>query len=243
MATVETTTKSPEKGDTLSIFKDKQAEALKYLKENSIIVYFLTFLFLYTSIKVEMDVWTYYLLFGITLFMIGFWVESGSNVEVFPRKQLRISEVPTQILGGFLFAIAFIVVATLIGTLALKTNVGAGQFIADLIPMIIIIGGVETLMLIVYVKVLYMGAFVYPIIFAFSHSQIAYYWTQGLFPLESLNFFFYALAQGIIFLLIYFGRTLVPEPFNKLFGAVTVAVYHGAINIMVLYSVYLPGGA
>lgn len=210
----------------------------EYVARTSVVVYFLTFLFLYTTIKTEMGTYTYYFYFALVLITIGMWVESDSKgkVKVFPREQLKLAELPPQVLGGFLFAGLFVLATVMIGTLVLKTDITVQGFIGELIPQIMIIGGVETLMLIVYVRIVYMGEFVYPFIFAFSHSRVAALWMTGQFPVEAILFFVYAVAQAVIFLLIYSGRTLLPAKLAPICGAVSVAVYHGGVNTVTQYS-------
>lgn len=223
--------------------EERQRAVLDYVRKTSIVVYFLTFLFIYATAEVELSVPMYYLLFAVVLIMIGLWVETDSQdargvirVHVFPRSALKLGELPAQVLGGFIFAAAFVVGATAISTISLKSGVGPGQFVGEIIPQIMVVGAVETLMLIVYVNVVFMGPYVYPIIFAFSHSRVAMMWTQGLFPLETIVFFVYAVAQGVIFLAIYSGRVILPEPINKLCGPVAVAVYHGGVNTVTAFS-------
>ena len=222
----------------------RRRDVRDYVKQTSVVVYFLTFLFLYATIKVEMPAELYYLLFAMILISIGLWVESDSQgkVKVFPRAQLRLTEVPPQVLGGFLFAAVFVIATVSLGTLTLKSDISIGAFIGELIPNIMLVGGVETLMLIVYLRVVYMGEFVYPFIFAFSHTRIASLWMQGQFPIESFTFFVYAVAQAVIFLLIYAGRTLLPEKIAPICGAIAVAVYHGGINTVTQYSEFATGG-
>lgn len=218
--------------------EERQRAVLDYVQKTSIVVYFLTFIFIYATAEIELSVPMYYLLFAVVLIMIGLWVETDSqgDVKVFPRSALKLGELPAQVLGGFIFAAAFVVGATAIGTISLKSGVGPGQFVGEIIPQIMVVGAVETLMLIVYINVVFMGPYVYPIIFAFSHSRVAMMWTQGLFPLETIVFFVYAMAQGVIFLAIYSGRVILPEPINKLCGPVAVAVYHGGVNTVTAFS-------
>jgi len=234
---------------SLRLESGRQRVILDYVRRTSVVVYFLTFVFIYTTAQIDLSEYLYYLLFSVVLIMIGLWVETDSQdargvvqVEVFPRSSLRLSELPAQCLGGFVFALGFVVVALSIGSLSLRSGVGISEFIGDMIPQIIIIGGVETLMLIVYLKVLFLGGYIYPVIFAFSHTRIAALWSQGLFPVESIVFVIYAVSQAVIFLAIYSGRVLVPRPFNGLFGPVAVAVYHGVVNTVTLHSVIGPIG-
>lgn len=234
---------SPDKPETKlrvgALFnEDRRRQVLDYVQKTSIVVYFLTFIFIYSTGHSDISVPMYYLLFAVVLITIGLWVETDSKgaVKVFPRSALKLNALPAQVLGGFLFAMVFIVAATAVGTISLKSNVEPIGFIGELVPQIMIVGAVETLMLIVYVRVVFMGGLLYPIIFAFSHTRIAMTWTQGAFPLESIVFFIYACAQGVVFLAIYSGRLVLPEPFNKLCGPVAVAVYHGSINTATAYS-------
>lgn len=235
---------TPSKLQVGALFPEERRRAVRdYVQKTSIVFYFLTFIFIYSTGHSDISVPMYYLLLAVVLITIGLWVETDSQdargvirVHVFPRSALKLSELPVQVLGGFLFAMVFIITATALGTFSLRSNVEPWTFVADLIPQIMIVGGVETLMLIVYVRVVFMGGFLYPIIFAFSHTRIAMMWTQGLFPLESIVFFIYAVAQGVVFLAIYSGRVILPEPINKLCGPVAVAVYHGGINTATAFS-------
>lgn len=223
--------------------EERQREVLEYVQKTSVIVYFLTFIFIYSTSQEDIAGPLYYLLFAVVLLMIGLWVETDSegDIRVFPRAELKLRELPAQVLGGFLFAMGFVALATAVGTISLRADLDAGAFIGELIPQIMIVGAVETLMLVVYIGVVFMGPWVYPIIFAFSHTRIAALWTQGLFPLESVVFFIYAVAQGVIFLAIYSGRVILPEPVNKLCGPIAVAVYHGGVNTVTQFS-ELSGG-
>lgn len=218
--------------------EDRRRQVLDYVQKTSIVVYFLTFIFIYSTGHSDISVPMYYLLFAVVLITIGLWVETDSHgdVEVFPRSALKIAELPPQVLGGFLFAMVFVIAATAVGTISMNSNVEPAAFIGELIPQIMVVGAVETLMLIVYVRVVFMGGYIYPFIFAFTHTRIAMMWTRGMFPLESIVFFIYAAAQGVIFMAIYSGRVVLPEPINKLCGPVAVAVYHGGINTATAYS-------
>ena len=230
---------TPSKLRVGALFPEERRRAVRdYVQKTSIVFYFLTFIFIYSTGHSDISVPMYYLLLAVVLITIGLWVETDSqgDVKVFPRSALKLGELPVQVLGGFLFAMIFIIAATALGTFSLRSNVEPWAFVADLIPQVMIVGGVETLMLIVYVRVVFMGGFLYPIIFAFSHTRIAMMWTQGLFPLESIVFFIYAVAQGVVFLAIYSGRVILPEPINKLCGPVAVAVYHGGINTATAFS-------
>lgn len=228
----------------------------EYLKKTSVIVYLMTFMFIYASITSDIfrNPGVYYLLLLLTLLMITLWYEGETKEDVFPREHFKLSNVPHQVLGGFMFGFGYLFLMLGIGTILPRTATVATpeHFAGTLILMIVIVGMVETIMLIVYVRIVWMGIIIFPFFFAYIH--VAPLWTQGIFTQDSIFFFVYAVMNAFLFIAMFMardafrpaldkkGNPLENKHAYKFFGAVTAAVYHGFINVISVFAIVTIGG-
>jgi hypothetical protein len=222
----------------------------------SVIVYLITFIFIYATTSSELlrEPGVYYLLLLLSLLMIGFWYELDTNEEVFPREHFRIANVPHQVAGGLALGMGFVILITAIGTVTPKAVATTGNFFSTLLLMVIVVGMVEVIMQIVYVNVVFLGVFIFPFLFAFTHPQIAPNWTEGIITQESVMFFIYAVSMAFVFIAIYLlrdylrpaededGNPIEERRAYKYFGAVAVATFHGVINAVSIFAFVSVGG-
>lgn len=222
----------------------------------SVIIYLITFLFLYASISSEIfrEPGVYYFLLLVSLLIIGFWYEFETKEEVFPREHFKLSSLLHQILGGFVCLLIFLIPILLLGRISPVSPVKPTDFFQTLFLNVVIVGMVETVMLVVYVRVVWLGILVFPFLFAFTHPSVAPLWTKGIFTQESVIFFAYAVCMAFIFILMFLMRDILKPKMDKkgnpleekrlwkYFGAVQVAVFHGGINAVAIISMMTIGG-
>lgn len=229
-------------------------EGVDYVRRTSILVFLMTFLFIYMTTTASITSHSsayYFLLFVALLGVIGLHErnlpEINAHTEILPREHFRISSLPMQVIGGFLLLLVYMIPVVLIGSIKALGPISLDGFFRTLFLQIVVIGMVEALLLIVYVRVVFKGIFVFPFIFAFLHPQVGPLWMQGIVTNESILFFFSAVLFGFVFIGIFLARDVLKpaqirdEETNelitigrgnayKLFGAVSMAVFHGGIN-------------
>jgi hypothetical protein len=238
---------------------------LGYLKRVSILVFLATFMFLLlanaTTLLSEPIVYYSILL----LFLIGIMglyegnmrdrrltaMQSGekmdAGIEIIPWEHFRLSSLPMQVIGGFLLLLIYLIPVVLIGNIAALGPIPIDGFFRTLFMPLVMVGMIEALLLIIYVRVVFKGIFVFPFIFAFLHPQVGPLWMQGIVTNQSILFFFSAVLFGFVFIGIFLARDVLKPPqirdketnelitlgrgnAYKLFGAVSMAVFHGGIN-------------
>lgn len=247
-----------------------ESTSLDYIKKNSILVYSLTFLFLFaaTTSPLLADPSIYYLILALVILTVAFMHQMNlmsltenkdEQIEIIPWEHFRLSSLPMQVIGGFLFLLIYLIPVILVGTVRAIGPIPIDGFFRTLFLQIAIIGMVEALLLIIYVRVVFKGIFVFPFIFAFLHPQVGPMWVQGIVTNESILFFFSAVLFGFVFIGIFLARdvlkpleikdpetneiiTLSTAKSYKLFGAVAMAIFHGGINTFsIIFSANIGG--
>lgn len=236
-----------------------------YIKRTSVIVYLITFTFLYATVSstILQEPGVYYLLLLLSLLLIGFWheyelrkeakkkdIKDIERFEVFPREHFKLNALPHQIFGGLIAIFVFFIIMMAFGHIASKGSaIQPVDFFQNFLLMVGIVGMVETVMLIVYVRVVWLGVFIFPFLFAFTHPMIAMNWTKGIFTPESILFFAYAVSHAFIFVGLFLARDYLKPKKNpeekqawKFFGGIMVAVYHGGINVIAIFTLITVSG-
>lgn len=254
-----------------------ETDELDYLKRMTILVFLATFMFLLlanaTSLLSE-PIAYYSILLLFLVGIIGLYegnmrdrrimaIHSGEKVdmgiEIIPWEHFRLSSLPMQVIGGFLLGLLYMIPVLLVGNITALGPIPIDGFFRTLFMQIVMVGMIEALLLIIYVRVVFKGIFVFPFIFAFLHPQVGPMWVQGIVTNASILFFFSAVLFGFVFIGIFLARDVLKpaqirdEETNelitlgrgnayKLFGAVSMAIFHGFINTISIIASASIGG-
>lgn len=240
-------------------------DPIKHIKRTNVLIFTISFLFLSASITSTFlqNMALYYLVLLIGLLTIVLLHErdmnnAGQNIEVLPSEHFMLGSIPQQVIGGFVLLVAYLVPMLILGSITPIRSTTPSNFFETFGVQVAMVGIVEAVMLIVYVRVVFMGIVIFPFLFAFIHPSVGPMWAQGIITPDSVLFFASAVIFGFIFIAIFLlrdvlkpakiqderGRELYLGRGNawRYFGAITMAIFHAGINTISIFAHLSIGG-